>query len=68
MRWVIKVSRFGKQHRITLPGLFCKTHDIKDVDYMIIDDRNPEQITIRRMDYGEQEPSEDKRRKAQLNR
>lgn len=68
MRWVMKVTSFGNQHRITLPGTFCKTHDIKDIDYVIIDDEDPEQITIRRLDYGEKDPSESKRRRAETNR
>jgi len=68
MRWVMKVSKYGNQTRITLPGSFCKTHGIDDSDYMIIDDREPNNITIRRLEYGEKDPSESKRRIAQAHR
>ena len=48
MIWLIKVTEAAGQHRITLPKKFCKEHKINEIDYMVIDDRDPEQITIRR--------------------
>ena len=53
MRWVIKVTRSVNQFRITLPGTFCKTHDIDESNYMVIDDREKDNITIGRLEYGE---------------
>lgn len=51
MRWVIKTSKFQSQIRITLPKTFCKLYDIDAVDYMVIDDRDPTNITIGRLVY-----------------
>jgi len=53
MRWVIKVTRSASQYRITLPGTFCKIHNIDDNDYMVIDDMEQGKITIGRLEYGE---------------
>ena len=64
MRWVMKVTRSVNQFRITLPGTFCKTHDIDEADYMVIDDREPDKITIGRLDYGDKKEGKRKGRKA----
>jgi len=53
MRWVMKVTRSVNQFRITLPGTFCKVHDINESDYMVIDDREKDNITIGRLKHGE---------------
>lgn len=55
MRWVIKVTRSINQFRITLPGGFCKAHDIDDSDYIVIDDRDRDNITIGRLKHGSEE-------------
>lgn len=62
MRWVIKVTRSVNQIRITLPGTFCKIHDIKNSDYLVIDDREPGKITIGRLEHGEKSAAKGKRR------
>jgi bifunctional DNA-binding transcriptional regulator/antitoxin component of YhaV-PrlF toxin-antitoxin module len=60
MRWVIKVTRTVNQFRITLPGTFCKTHDISEADYMVIDDREPDKITIGRLEHGKKSAAKGK--------
>lgn len=61
MRWVIKVTRSGNQFRITLPGTFCKTHNISGADCMVIDDRDRENITIGRLEHGKKSTAKDNR-------
>ena len=46
MLWVCKVSDSGGQRRITLPKGFIKDHGLENAEYMGIDDRDPERITI----------------------
>ena len=58
----MKVTRSVNQFRITLPGTFCKTHDIDETDYMVIDDREPYKITIGRLEHGEKSAAKGKRR------
>jgi hypothetical protein len=60
MRWVIKVTRSVKQFRITLPGTFCKIHDINEHDYMVISDKDRDNITIERMNYGNKKEAKGK--------
>jgi len=64
MRWVMKVTRSVNQFRITLPGTFCKIHNITETDYMVIDDRETDKITIGRLDYGDKKEAERKGRQA----
>ena len=52
MRWVIKITDHQGQKRITLPKTFCDIHDIHQVDHLVIDDRDPANITIERLIHG----------------
>jgi len=52
MLWVVKITESLGQTRITLPKEFCKKHKINNVEYLIINDNDPEQITIGRFEYG----------------
>lgn len=63
MRWVVKISESAGQYRITLPKAFCQLYNVGVVDYMVIDDRDRENITIGRLiDVGKRkEPGEDDR-------
>lgn len=58
MRWVVKVTEAAGQYRITLPKTFCNEHEIKEVDYLVIDDGNREQITIGRLIHAKEEKAE----------
>jgi len=60
MRWIMKVTRYINQHKITLPGTFCKVHDINGDDYMVIDDRDKDNITIGRLEHGEKGKAQSK--------
>jgi len=55
MRWIVKITETTGQHRITLPKEFCKQHKINEVDYLVINDQDPTQITIGRLVYGKKE-------------
>jgi len=59
MRYVIKTSESGGQVRITLPKAFCEQHKINETEYLVIDDRFPENITIGRLIYGQGEKGKD---------
>lgn len=48
MIYVVKVTEAAGQHRITLPKTFCKQHEISEADYLVIDDNDPERMTIGR--------------------
>jgi len=63
MRWVVKVTESAGQVRITLPKAFCELYNIAEAEYMVIDDRDQQNITIGRLIYGgkREEPSEDGR-------
>ncbi|MBA7603359.1 hypothetical protein ES703_10466 [subsurface metagenome] len=52
MIWVVKVTEASGQHRITLPKGFCDEHKINEVEYLVIDDNDPEKITIGRLKHG----------------
>jgi len=56
----MKVTRYINQHKITLPGTFCKVHDINGDDYMVIDDRDKDNITIGRLEHGEKGKAQSK--------
>jgi len=58
MIWVIKVTEAAGQHRITLTKTFCKEHKISETDYLVIDDRDPEQMTIGRLFNGKKQKAE----------
>ncbi|MBA7491616.1 hypothetical protein ES702_02184 [subsurface metagenome] len=58
MRWVIKITESAEQKRITLPKEFCEIHDIDKVDYLVIDDRDPANITIGRLIHGKDHQAE----------
>lgn len=58
MRWVCKITESGGQTRITLPKTFREIHDIDQVDYLVIDDRDPANITIGRLVHGKKEETE----------
>ena len=60
MRWVMKVTRSVNQLRITLPGTFCKNHGIDDTDYLVIEDRDKDNITIGRLEYGKKSAAKSK--------
>ncbi|MBA7494475.1 hypothetical protein ES702_05051 [subsurface metagenome] len=59
--WIVKVTETAGQYRITLPKGFCEEHKINEVDHLVIDDRDPENITIGRLIHGRKEkrPGED---------
>jgi len=61
MRWICKVTNTGGQKRITLPKKFIEYHQLKKVDYVVIDDRDPENMTFGGLFYGYKEkgPGED---------
>lgn len=52
MKWLVRVTETAGQYRITLPKEFCIKHDIHEVDYLVIDDREPDRITIGRLIHG----------------
>lgn len=52
MRWICKVTNSGGQKRITLPKKFIEFHQLKKVDYVVIDDRDPENMTFGGLFYG----------------
>lgn len=52
MIYVVKITEAAGQHRITLPKEFCKNNEIKEIEYLVIDDKDPENITIRRFIHG----------------
>jgi len=58
MRWVVKVAETLGQHRITLPKTFCKEHNIDQGEYLVIDDRDPANITIRRLIHAKEKKAE----------
>jgi len=57
MRWICKVTDASGQKRITLPKKFISVHKFEQVDYFIIDDRDPENIKIGGLFHGEKEGS-----------
>jgi len=59
MRWVVKITESAGQYRITLPKAFCSLYDIDEVDYLVIDDRDQQNITIGRLVYGKSEKTKD---------
>lgn len=58
MKWIVKITEAAGQHRITLPKGFCQSHKIKEVDYLVIDDEDPERIIIGRLVHGKKEETE----------
>ena len=59
MRYVIKTSESGGQVRITLPKAFWEQHKINETEYLVIDDRFSDNITIGRLIYGFAEKGKD---------
>ncbi|MBA7495081.1 hypothetical protein ES702_05660 [subsurface metagenome] len=57
--YIVKVTEAAGQHRITLPKAFCVEHKINEVEYLVIDDRDPENITIGRFVHGKGKESKD---------
>jgi len=55
MRWLCKVTTASGQKRITLPKKFIEVHKLADVDYFIIDDRDPANIKIGGLFHGSRE-------------
>jgi len=53
--YIVKVTETAGQYRITLPKAFCAQHEISKVEYMVIDDRDPENIKIGRLVHGGKE-------------
>lgn len=49
MIYVVKVTEAAGQYRITLPKAFCEKHEIKEIDYLVINDEDQNQITIGRL-------------------
>jgi len=60
MRWLCKVTNVSGQKRITLPKKFISLHKFDKVDYFIIDDRDPDNIKIGGLFYGDKEKGPDK--------
>ena len=58
MRWVVKIAESAGQKRITLPKAFCREHDINQGEYLVIDDRDPANITIGRLIHGKDQQAE----------
>ncbi|MBA7610089.1 hypothetical protein ES703_17294 [subsurface metagenome] len=58
MRWVVKIAESAGQKRITLPKAFCRKNNINQGDYLVINDRDPERITIGRLIHGKDQQAE----------
>ncbi len=55
MKWVCKIMRLPNQKRIGLPKGFLESNNLTECDHLVIDDRDPENITIRGFSYGQEE-------------